>query len=154
VRRISIALLTAILWTGCSPRPIFDRHWPDAYWRSGDYVLLAIDTEAQMSLNADVKDVGKAFIVNVVDATVFSVGANDRYIVAKQHPLVGESQTTFDSRITNYFVIDRGRVPTLREPQKGVTGPLTKEAFDRLAETTGLPRFTKTFRKLEWRRTD
>ena len=88
-------IVPAILFASCSSRPILDRHWPDAYWRSGDYVLIAIDTDAQMSLCADVNDGTKKFLVNVVDATVFSVGANNHYVVTKQHPLVAKSQTTF-----------------------------------------------------------
>ena len=147
-------IVPAILFASCSPRPILDRHWPDAYWRSGDYVLIAIDTDAQMSLCADVNDGTKKFLVNVVDATVFSVGANNHYVVTRQHPLVAKSQTTFDARVTNYFIVDRTIPPTLHEPRRGVTGPLTEEAFEQFAARAPLPRFIKTFHQLEWQRTD
>jgi hypothetical protein len=70
--------LLVTLCSGCGPRPILDRDWPDAYWRSGDYVLIAIDTESQMSLKADVRDGKRTSLLNIVDATVFSVGANER----------------------------------------------------------------------------
>ena len=152
VKRISVACLFVVVCSGCYPLPILDRNWPDAYWRSGDYVLIAIDTHAQMSLAADVRDEKKTRLLSVVPATVFSVGANDRYLIAKQHPILSD-QTKFDRSVTNYFVVDRTQSPTLREPQKGVRGPLTRKEFDHLAETLPLPPFSKTFRSLEWQRT-
>jgi hypothetical protein len=156
VKRTPIAFLIFFFCANCSPRPIFDRHWPDAYWRYGDYVLLAVDTEAQMSLCADVKSGDKKFAVGIINAAVYSVGANDRYIVAKQHPLIGDSQEKFDRSITNYYIIDRAIVPTVSESEsrKSVTGPLTREQFELIASTKSLPQFTKTFHKLEWQRTD
>jgi hypothetical protein len=99
------ALLTVVFCASCTQRPLlFDRDWPDAYWRSGDYVLIAIDTEAQMSLKIDDVKHWEVFH-EVVSATVYAVGANDRYIVAKQHPLL-DDQTHFDRTVTNYFIVD------------------------------------------------
>jgi len=153
MKRISVAWLVVVFCSGCWPLPILDRDWPDAYWRSGDYVLIAIDTEAQMSLAADVRDGKKTRLLTVVAATVFSVGANERYLIAKQHPIFSD-QTKFDRSVTNYYVVDRTQTPTFREPHRGVQGPLTKEEFDHLASSLPLPGFTKTFHKLEWQSTD
>src|SRR5882757_7310095 len=55
----------------------------DTYWRSGKYLLIAVDTRGQMSLVIDDQnDMPSALI----GPTIFSIGADDRYIVVKQHP--------------------------------------------------------------------
>ena len=146
------AMLVVMFASGCGPRPILDRDFGDAYWRSGDYVLIAIDTQAQMSLKVDRKGQWAVFD-NVVAATVFAVGANDRYIVVKQHP-IAEDQQHFDRAVTNYFIVDRTKQPTQHKRGEGVIGPLTKEQFDEAAKRMLLPAFTKTLRRLEWQKTE
>jgi len=89
----------------------------------------------------------------IVEATVFAVGADDRYIVAKQHPLRGD-QSHFDRAVTNYFIVDRMLAATLPDRRKGVIGPLTKEQFDQKSAAMQLPSFTKTFQKLERQKTE
>ena len=115
-------------------------------------MLTAIDTQAQMSLSLDKKDKRFAFDY-VVGATVFAVGANNRYIVAKQHPIYSD-QIHFDHAVTSYFIVDRMLTATLRDRTKGVVGPLTKEQFEQKARTMELPAFTTTFPTLEWQRTE
>jgi hypothetical protein len=101
-----------------------------------------------MSLSID--DKNKCGVThNVLDATVFAVGADDRYIVAKQHP-VSADQVHFDRSVTNYLIVDRMLTATLRDRKTGVIGPLTKEQFEQKAAALQLPNFTKTFPKLEW----
>jgi hypothetical protein len=149
--RVLLAAVLGFLLAGCGhPQPIFDRHWPDAYWRHGRLVLLAIDTEAQMNLSYDTDGYGT---LGLVGPTVFAVGANRRYVVAKQHPC-GDG-THFDRATTNYFIVDcaadtmMGRIKTPK-----VLGPLSKAEFDRLPLVLALPRFHKTFAALEWQRTE
>jgi hypothetical protein len=105
-----------------------------------------------MSLKLDRKGQWAVFD-NVVDATVFAAGTNDRYIVVKQHP-IAEDQQHFDRTVTNYFIVDRMLAATLRDRKKGVIGPLTKDQFEERASAIQLPSFTKTFPTLERQRTE
>ena len=123
-----------------------DRMWPDAYWRSERYVLLAIDAKSQMSLSFDMND-GTA--LGLVDATVFAIGANDKYIIVKQHPAKDQFASSFDRAVTNYFIVERNHSPMFREREKGVRGPMKKEEYDILAKKLPLPSFTKIFQDLE-----
>src|SRR5437867_11028065 len=97
VRTIVISSLTGALVAGC------DGLWLDTYWRSEKYVLLAVDARGQMNLAFDL---GNGTAVGLVGPTVFSVGADDKHIVVKQHPkrdLFG----AFDRSTTHYFVVAR-----------------------------------------------
>jgi hypothetical protein len=117
---------------------------PDTYWHSGDYELLAIDVKGQMNLSVDLQNGGA---IGIVGPTVFSIGANDRYIVVKQHP-AKDYFGNFDRTITNYFVVTRMTGSAL-ERDKGVRGPLTSSQFDQLSTSMTLPAFSKTFSDLE-----
>lgn len=127
-----------VLFAGCGKYSL------DSYWHSGTYNLIAVDTPGQMSLVVDEPGMSSA----LVGPTIFSVGANDRYIVIKQHPQK-DGFGNFDRSITLYFVVDRnaGSAPSARS--RSVLGPLNKEQFTRLASTKALPAFTKTFQDLE-----
>jgi hypothetical protein len=117
---------------------------PDTYWSSGDYELIAIDTKGQMTLAVDLHNGGS---IGIVGPTVFSLGADDHYIVIKQHP-ARDDFGRFDGTVTNYFIVTR--LPGSSEDKmKGVRGPLSKDEFEHLAASTHLPQFTKTFADLE-----
>jgi hypothetical protein len=103
----------------------------DTYWRSGNYVLIAIDTRGQMNLAS-----------TLIGPTVFSIGADDGHIVVKQHPSKNEFGD-FDRAVTNYFVVDRAG------GQRTVHGPLSADEFNKLSASEGLPAFTKTFNDLK-----
>jgi hypothetical protein len=140
-RVATYGILTAtalLLFVGC------DRLWPDVYWRSERYVLVAIDAKGQMNLSFDERN---GTTEGLVGATVFSIGANEMYIVVQQHPET-DGFGHFDRSITNYFVVERTLSPSWTERKKGVRGPLTKKQFQELASTLSLPGFTKTFNDL------
>lgn len=117
----------------------------DTYWRSERYVLLAIDARGQMCLSFDR---GGGTSIGLVGPTVFSIGVDERYIVLMQHPGT-DAFGAFDRSITNYFVVERTTSPSLSDRKKGVRGPLTKEEFEKLASSSALPGFTKTFDDLK-----
>jgi hypothetical protein len=135
-RILIIAAVT--IFTGC------DALSPGSYWSSGDYELVAIDTKGQMMLAVDLHNGGS---IGIVGPTVFSLGADDHYIVVKQHP-AKDSFGNFDQTVTRYFIVTRIS-GTAEEKEKVVRGPLFKAEFDRLAVSNSLPHFTKTFRDLE-----
>jgi len=71
--------------------------------------------------------------VGVLPSTVFSIGNNEKYIVAKQHPFVFPVKV--DSTI-NYYII-----PIIRDtlfPENGILGPLTLEEFQMKKEELGI----------------
>jgi hypothetical protein len=134
-----ILIIAAVtILTGC------DALSPDTYWSSGDYELVAIDTKGQMMLAVDLHNGGS---IGIVGPTVFALGADDHYIVVKQHP-AKDSFGNFDQTVTHYFIVTRIS-GTAEEKEKVVRGPLSKDEFDRLAVSNSLPQFTKTFRDLE-----
>src|ERR1041384_2335642 len=135
-----LATIALALFAGCGNGLSLDQ-----YWRSERYVLLAIDARGQMNLSFDEGD-GTA--LGLVGPTVFSIGADDKYIVVKQHPSK-DTFGAFDRSITNYFVVERTTSPSFADRQKGIRGPLTKEEVEKLAASLPLPRFTKTFSDLE-----
>lgn len=63
--------------------------------------------------------------VGVVSSCVFSVGYNQKYIIAKQHPF--SYPANVDSSLTNYYILPVHN-KTLK-PDSGVLGPLTLEEF-------------------------
>jgi hypothetical protein len=68
-----------------------------------------------------------------------AVGANDKYVVAKQHP-------GGDKSVTNYFFISVKEDSLLKT---AVVGPLTEEDFAKKRAELELPRFTKVLASLQ-----
>jgi hypothetical protein len=105
----------------------------------GPYSLSSIDVPEQMSVYYDLGD-GSG--IGRINATVYSVGWNSQYIVAKQHPSANRS-------ITNYFYLDMSKDSKYAEPDNSVVGPLTEAEFMRKKQELALPDFTQTIRGLE-----
>ena len=117
----------------------------DTYWRSEKYVLIAIDARGQMELDFDN---GDGTGTGIIGPTVFSIGADEKYIVVMQHPSK-DAFGSFDRTVTNYFVVKRTTSTSSTERQKGVQGPLSKNEFEKLTVTLSLPKFSKTFDDLK-----
>lgn len=120
-----------------------DKLWPDTYWRSERYVLIAVDSPGQMTLSFEL---GDGSTVGLVGPTVFSIGTDDRYIVVKQHPS-RNSFGEFDRSKINYF--HRTTSAALPDREKGVLGPMRKDEFEKVAQQLSLPPFSKTITTLE-----
>jgi hypothetical protein len=108
-------------------------------WRGGPYALVWIDSDSDTSLS---RDLGGGSWIGRVDATVFAVGRNDKFVVAKQHP-------AGDRNRTDYFIVDALRDSDMADPSDVVLGPLSKEEYDRKAVELTLPEFSKVLRSLE-----
>ena len=106
---------------------------------TGPYRLVAIDISEQMSVCYTLE---KSDCIGRIPETVFSVGWNDRFIVAKQHPSNNRS-------VTNYFILELARDGKLADPSASVTGPLSATAFEGKVASLGLPPFTKTIEALK-----
>lgn len=122
---------------------------PDSSPMARQLINLSLGAEGplsniQMMLGVDLHNGGS---IGIVGPTVFALGADDHYIVVKQHP-AKDSFGNFDQTVTHYFIVTRIS-GNAAEKEKGVRGPLSKDEFARLAVSKSLPRFTKTFRDLE-----
>jgi hypothetical protein len=134
-----LLLITSGAITGCGKYSL------DTYWRSGNYVLIAVDTRGQMNLAIDDKSGMSSALVG---PTIFSIGADARYIVLKQHPSK-DGFGGFDRSVTNYFIVDRAVSTVAENRQKSVSGPLDENEFRSLTVTQSLPPFNKTFDDLK-----
>lgn len=125
----TVLLAVSVFIVGCNEYAL------DTEWQSGNYRLIAIDTRGQMSL---IDSSEKSW--QGIGPTVFSIGADDRFIVVAQHPSTNEFGG-FDRSVTRFFVVERTK--------RGIQGPLDREKFDELAASQSLPKFTKTFDDLK-----
>ncbi|HWW40119.1 DUF3997 domain-containing protein [Pedobacter sp.] len=98
----------------------------------GDYYLTTTDGNKR-DVYIDFKLESGDFI-GVIPSTVFSVGHDDKYIIAKQHPFTYPSKV--DTSITNYYILPIQK-QTL-SPELGLLGPLTFENFEAKRKKMGI----------------
>jgi hypothetical protein len=92
-----------------------------------------------MSISYDLGDGGS---IGRIEPVVFSVGWDNRYIVAKQHP--GGNR-----RVTDFYYLDMTKDSKYADPTNSVVGPLTEAEFVQKQRQLGLPSFTQTIKNLE-----
>jgi hypothetical protein len=92
---LSIGLVVALLSAGCGG-------FGFAYQKklSGKYGLVAVDELHQMEV-AEMLPSGDA--IGVIPATVFAVGWDEHFIIAKQHPMDADHHT--DSLVTKFYIL-------------------------------------------------
>lgn len=120
-RTVKLALVALIL-ESCAPGDF-------SYSKrlEGQYRISAIDDLATMAV---VRDAGDGRFTVLVDATVFEVGWDHRYIVASQHP-DAHSERMF------FYYIDQTIDPGLN--RAGVFGPFTAQEFEAETRRLSLP---------------
>jgi len=106
---------------------------------TGHYRLVAVDISEQMGICYALE---KGDCIGRIPETVFSVGWNEHFIVAKQHPLNNRS-------VTNYFILEIARDSKFADPSESVTGPLSAAEFEERVAPQGLPPFTKNIEALK-----
>jgi nitrous oxide reductase accessory protein NosL len=126
-----ISLIATLLISGCGF--VHDEHL------TGPYRLIAVETLDQMDISYGFPS---GNTVGRIPETVFSVGWNSRYLVAKQHPKK-------DRSITHFYYLDMSRDSTDADPSASVTGPLSESEFLRKRAELGLPEFTRTIKSLQ-----
>ncbi|TKG87739.1 DUF3997 domain-containing protein [Puteibacter caeruleilacunae] len=94
-----------------------------------DYYLLAVDSKYDMSVALELKD--KTAYIGRIDETVFEVGFDDRFIIAKQYP---EGQKD----MIRYFILDSNKDTELAEVEASVFGPLTETDFLEKRKSLGI----------------
>jgi hypothetical protein len=128
--RTTTLILSVFIFTSCFG--LFDS---GTYKVVDDYEVTWIDLVEQRALYKHEE---------LAAAYVFAVGHNEKYIFAKQHPLLTNSTEKIDKSITNYYIIERTKNEFQDKPKYG---PLTKERFDSLCIRLEIKdaRFDKTF---------
>jgi len=107
------------------------------------YLIATYDSEGcSLSYNDDGSNYS-----NIIDATVFSVGYNDKYIVAKQHPRTFPNKA--NRSVTQYYIVQIQKNNTLS--MENVIGPLTVGEFNERCKELKIEniRFTKVLKDLE-----
>ena len=136
MQRKIILLVVAPLLTqlaGCWQTPVFDEKI------TGPYRLSAIDITEEMSVCYELKEVDSC--VGRIPETVFAVGWNENFIVAKQHP----SGNKF---VTKYFILDMTKDAINVDPSVTVTGPLSESEYKEKSALMLLPQFSRSFEDL------
>ncbi len=105
----------------------------------GPYRLIAIDVSEEMSIRYSMAG-GDA--IGRINSTVFAYGWNDKYIVAKQHPMNNRA-------VTNYYYLDIAKDGELVDPSVSVVGPMTEREFSLRTMELNLPPFIRTIKSLE-----
>ena len=128
-----ISALCIFLLAGCG---LFDS---GIVWRGDPYVLTWIDEPDKVTLDYNPD---KNLMTGRIDACVFAVGWDGRYLVAKQHP-------NGDKNITNFFILDAQQDGRNAYSSKVVLGPLTESEFKKKAAELNLPPFSKELESLK-----
>jgi len=109
-----ILLLGSIILTSCIGN-VYEKEL------TAGYELSANDDISGMSIYAN----DGQYQVGVVNATVFSVGFDQNFIIAKQHPFKNNS---INKSVTNYYIVPvKDKINT--SPDENKIGPLTQEEF-------------------------
>jgi hypothetical protein len=87
----------------------------------GNYYLTAPDDDLQLSLAYGKPN--EDFYSGIIESTVFAVGYNKDYIIAKQHPR--KFPNDLDRTITNYYIL-----PITNNYKWNLIGPLTLIEFN------------------------
>lgn len=132
MKKISILTFTLLLTqlVGCWQTVVFDEKI------TGPYRLSAIDITEEMSVCYELEE--EDTCIGRIPETVFSVGWNENFIVAKQHPAGNKS-------VTNYFILDRKKDAKYVDPSVTVTGPMSEPEYKKKTTLMSLPEFTRTF---------
>jgi hypothetical protein len=92
----------------------------------GNYYLTAPDTEDQLSLSYH-EPVDEDNYNVIIDAKVFAIGYNEKYMIVKQHPRTFPNPP--DTAKTNYYILPLRKGMNWRA-KNGLMGPLSLQQFN------------------------
>jgi hypothetical protein len=135
-----IYFLCTVLLSSCGYGLAYEEHI------TGIYYLTAADSEEDISLSCLQ---GKGFYCDIISSTVYAVGHNNDFIIAKQHP--HQFAEPIDKSVTNYYIIPlKNKVSEF--PYDNKIGPLTLEQFNKKRKELNMPKgliFTIVFEDLK-----
>jgi len=105
----------------------------------GNYFLIATDTEDDLGLcyhePSDDQNYG-----TIIDATIFAIGFNDKFIIVKQHPRNFPNPP--NENITNYYILPIQKGMDWKS-KNGLIGPITLEQFNTKKRELNIPEEVK-----------
>lgn len=104
---------------------------------TGNYYAIANDTHKNRTLSYKVNEDS---YVGIVEASLYSVGVSDHYLIAVQGPEYG---TVTDSCMLKYFIVPIKETFTYF-PEEDIVGPLTKKECLDSAAALGI-------KKISWK---
>ncbi len=124
---VYIATFAVCLLAGCD---VIHEHL------TGPYILVAIDTDDQLSVSYDL---GKGNSVGRIGPVVTDVGWDDHYVVAVVRPKGKPGATP------SFYYLDITRDSAYGNQFQAVTGPLSKTEFEAATASLKLPAFKRHF---------
>lgn len=125
---VSTAALLAVLLSGCRDA-IHER-------LTGPYILIAVDVDEQLTVS---REIGDGVSIGRIGPVVTDVGWNADYIVAAVRP--EERPGTAPS----FFYLEIAKDSAVGDQYQAVTGPLSRDEFDKATQTLGLPALSRHF---------
>jgi hypothetical protein len=112
----------------------------------GSYHLETVNGLEDLQLTYK-KGGGEGIYNTIIPSTVFAVGNNQKYIIAKRHPCSG--LFTVDKSITEYYILPI--TDTIDWKNIGLIGPLNLKEFDEKRNLIGIQdiKFTITYSSVE-----
>jgi hypothetical protein len=101
----------------------------------GNYYLVATDKIEDLSLCYHANSDGDIY-GDIIQATVFAIGYNEKYIIAKQHPRTFPHPP--NKAITNYFILPLKQGMDWKT-KNGLIGPLSLEQFNEKRKQLNIP---------------
>ena len=123
-----IFLVAVVVFSGCGDA-INER-------LTGPYRLIAIDADDQLNV---ARYEGGGISVGRIGPVVTDAGSNQRYIVAAVRP---EDRP---GAAPSFYYLDIAKDTNKGDQYQAVTGPLSKDEFDKAKQKLGLPDFTRHF---------
>jgi hypothetical protein len=110
----------------------------------GKYRIIAIDTYEEAAIEYESDHGGST---EIIPEAVFATGYNDKYIIAKQHPVV---QNRVDRSVTNYFIVTIQLSQGKDEPFTPAV-PLSLKDFNTQKHRLGIDNlaFSKIYHEIE-----
>ena len=103
---------------------------------TGPYILIAVDSDEQLCVS---QNVGNGISLDKIGPVVTDAGWNTNYIVAAVRP-EGKPGT-----LPSFYYLDIAKDTNIADQYYAVTGPLSKDEFDKAKQKLGLPEFTRHF---------
>jgi hypothetical protein len=92
----------------------------------GNYYLVANDDIEDLTLSFH-ESTDENNYSSIIEATVFAVGYNDSYLIAKQHPRIFPNPS--NKGITNYYILPLKADNRNWKNKNGLIGPLSLTMF-------------------------
>lgn len=116
--RVILCFTILLAFAGCSGLAIEEKI-------IDNYYLIATDVGEDCSLSYHEPTDGSNY-GTIIEATVFAVGYNDKYMIVKQHPRTFPNPP--DKKITNYYILPLRKGMDWKN-KNGLIGALTLEQF-------------------------